>query len=410
MKSITAKNIRPADLDVWVLAGQSNMEGVGDLCDAPPLHPRVWAYYMDGRWDVAQDPLHDLCNSCAPVDLEGRRNAASKEAREAGDEAVRQYWAERNGGEGVGPGIAFGSAMAEASGRPIGLIAASHGGASLEQWSHTRKVLGMHSLYGAMLERIRRAGGNLKGILWYQGESDATSQAVSATYQQRLTDWIAALRADTGRADLPVLIVQIGRCFNADNPELNAAWNRVQYALAEIPAHVPATAVTSAVDLAMIDKIHLNTHGQIRLGKRLARLALRLVEGRTDIAAGPQLETMERLPDKKRGRGVVRLHFSGVTGKLLPEDDMTGFLVKGADGLPIQTKGVYNVRRDPEHDDAILVHCEGPMQPGDTLVYGFGRAPICNVRDEVDMPLCAFECPVLPGSSAAGTAIQTPAG
>ena len=36
--------------DLWVLAGQSNMEGVGDLIDVTPPHPQVTTLGMDGKW------------------------------------------------------------------------------------------------------------------------------------------------------------------------------------------------------------------------------------------------------------------------------------------------------------------------------------------------------------------------
>src|SRR5262249_19195885 len=44
--------------DLWVLAGQSNMQGIGDLIDVTPSHPKVMALEMNGRWVRAQEPLH----------------------------------------------------------------------------------------------------------------------------------------------------------------------------------------------------------------------------------------------------------------------------------------------------------------------------------------------------------------
>ena len=53
--------------DIWVLAGQSNMEGVGDLVDVTPPNPRVMLMGMDGRWGIAEEPLHWLVDSPDPV-------------------------------------------------------------------------------------------------------------------------------------------------------------------------------------------------------------------------------------------------------------------------------------------------------------------------------------------------------
>ena len=46
--------------DLWILAGQSNMEGVGDLENVQPPDPRVHSFDQLDRWGVAQEPLHNL--------------------------------------------------------------------------------------------------------------------------------------------------------------------------------------------------------------------------------------------------------------------------------------------------------------------------------------------------------------
>ena len=46
--------------DIWVLAGQSNMEGIGNLAHAPKPHPMVRAFYMRDEWGIAQEALHYL--------------------------------------------------------------------------------------------------------------------------------------------------------------------------------------------------------------------------------------------------------------------------------------------------------------------------------------------------------------
>jgi len=73
----------------------------------------------------------------------------------------------------------------------------------------------------AEYERIARAGGKLRGILWYQGCSDASADW-APSYLDRMTAWVAAARADTGVPDLPVLVVQIGNLVQPD--QSNAKW------------------------------------------------------------------------------------------------------------------------------------------------------------------------------------------
>ena len=66
-KSVTNTSVGPVFVgDLWVLAGQSNMEGVGDLIDVTPPHPQVMMLGMDGQWKPAEEPLHWLVDSPDP--------------------------------------------------------------------------------------------------------------------------------------------------------------------------------------------------------------------------------------------------------------------------------------------------------------------------------------------------------
>ena len=60
-----AKNVLVGDL--WVLAGQSNMEGVGDLVDVEPPHPLVHSFQSREQWAPAEEPLHWLDESPRPI-------------------------------------------------------------------------------------------------------------------------------------------------------------------------------------------------------------------------------------------------------------------------------------------------------------------------------------------------------
>ncbi len=163
----------------WVLAGQSNMSGVGELSRALPPDERVRAFTSAGRWETAQEPLHRSWESFTPVHQALNRPGLPPEKQNWSDaELAAEEVRTRRFGTGLG--LAFGKAMADATGRTIGLIPAAHGATSLEQWSPARKAEGGHSLYGAMLERIARAGGRLQGVLWYQGESDAAGGPAAA--------------------------------------------------------------------------------------------------------------------------------------------------------------------------------------------------------------------------------------
>ena len=53
--------------DLWLLSGQSNMEGVGAVEGEPPAVDPVRFFGLDHRWGVAHGRLHDYRNVAAPV-------------------------------------------------------------------------------------------------------------------------------------------------------------------------------------------------------------------------------------------------------------------------------------------------------------------------------------------------------
>ena len=214
-KTMVSKSVGPVFVgDLWVLAGQSNMQGVGELIDVTPPHPRVKMLGMDGKWTQAEEPLHWLVDSPDPVHSLDPKTRAERSAKE-----------HKTRKKGAGLGLPFAVAMVEATGVPVGLVVCAHGGTSMGQWSPAKKDEGGNSLYGSMLRQFQLAGGKVKGVLWYQGESDAmTSPETAKAYPKVFSDFIAAVRADFGQPELPFYFAQLCRFVTAD-PK---GWNAVQ--------------------------------------------------------------------------------------------------------------------------------------------------------------------------------------
>jgi sialate O-acetylesterase len=84
---------------------------------------------------------------------------------------------------------------------PIGLIQATHDGTSIDHWQHTNGGTGDD--YDAMVKAIQPFA--VKGVAWYQGESNGGDSA----YQKKLTDMLAEWRADWNLANLPFGIIQL---------------------------------------------------------------------------------------------------------------------------------------------------------------------------------------------------------
>lgn len=117
--------------------------------------------------------------------------------REVPDAELAQAIAEqrRNREHGAGLGIPFAKEVRQHVQAPIGLIVCSHSGTSMAHWDYRLADQGGRSFYGALLRRVRKLGGKVKGCLWYQGESD-TGAETAPRYYDAMVSWMAALRKD----------------------------------------------------------------------------------------------------------------------------------------------------------------------------------------------------------------------
>ena len=223
---------------LFLLAGQSNMAGRGKvtLADKKP-YPRVFALNRHGEWVPAVDPVH---------------------------------WDKSSAGTGLGRSFAM--ALVDANPHiSIGLIPAACGGSPIEVWQPGKIWRQTKSApYDDAVARARQAmkQGILKGILWHQGESDATV-ARAPLYGKALTNLIQRFRQDLKSPELPVVIGQLGqfkeRPWNEHRKQVDAA----QQAVAKADAHV--TFVGSDGLKCKSDRVHFNADSLREFGRRYAQ-------------------------------------------------------------------------------------------------------------------------------------------
>ncbi len=347
--------------DLWVLAGQSNMQGMGLLHGAINGEERLRCFTLAGRWQQAQDPLHDWWDAREAAYWPGGQPSAMVAGQR------RQY--ARTSGAGLG--LPFARAMFEKTGVPVGLIPCALSGTTIAEWSPARDR--ERSLYGALLKRAKAAGGRVAGVLWYQGEADG-KPALAAAYRSQFRALIAALRHDLNRQDLPIYFVQIGRHVHDTQESLNReAWNLVQESQRQVELELPRVSMAASVDLEMDDGIHLGTDGLEALGRRLALLA--------SGAAQPGPRPLRARAEDRR----VRLQLGSVNGRLESAGRLAGFTAADATGRI--TPRIYRVTIDGH--DLLLPYDNGPTPPA-YLWYGYGKDPYCNVRDSLGMALPVF--------------------
>jgi len=241
--NLTAQSVKlPAKrkIHLYLLMGQSNMAGRGaiEAEDRTP-NPRVLTFTTNGTWEIAVEPVtHDK-----PKAL------------------------------GVGPGLAFGKAMAETHpGVTIGLVPCAVGGTPLSRWERG------NDLYSNATARAKLAmkSGTLKGILWHQGESDS-KPGLAETYGDRLAQMIQDIRADLNSPALPFVAGQLGEfLFTRQATNITEA-RLVNDTLAGIPGRVPHTGCALSNGLTHKgDQVHFDASSQRKLGQRYAAEMIRL--------------------------------------------------------------------------------------------------------------------------------------
>lgn len=176
---------------------------------------------------------------------------------------------------GVGPGLAFGKAMAEKdTSVTIGLVPTAVGGTPLSRWSKGG------DLYENAVQRAKAAmkDGTLVGVIWHQGESDTGTKEHAETYGTRLAKMIADLRTDLGAPNLPFVVGELGQfVIHRTNGKPVPLAKVVDAALKDLPNHVPMTGCVSSKGLKdKGDQLHFDSPSQREFGRRYAEAMWKL--------------------------------------------------------------------------------------------------------------------------------------
>ena len=174
------------------------------------------------------------------------------------------------------------------------------------------------TLYNAIVAPLQPIA--LKGVIWYQGESNADRAAQYRTlFPALITDW----RQHFG-ADLPFLFVQLAN-FQAALPQpAESDWAELREAQAGA-LKLPRTGMVTAIDIGNPADIH--PHNKQEVGRRLALAARHVAYGDNQLTdSGPTYAGMTV------AGAAVRLKFTDLGGGLSVKGPaLHGFAVAGTD-------------------------------------------------------------------------------
>jgi len=402
---ITLKDVLVGD--VWVASGQSNMEfPVKEAVNAQAEiagagHPNIRLFHVKNK--VAHYPLDDVAaepwTPCTPESVV--------------DFSAIAYF--------------FGRHLHEKLAVPVGLIETSWGGTPAEAWTSLRALSADASLmpvfawwatmnddaathqlrrekelsqwrravdrakaegkqppefpwepnidnswtpsglYNAMIAPLTRFP--IKGVIWYQGESNASSERAwlyAHLFQTMIQDW----RRSWGQGDFPFLLVQLANFKtgpDAQWPELRDA-QRQALALSH-------TGMAVTIDIGDPDDIHPKNKQDV--GLRLALAARAIAYGEKIEYSGPLFR--QATPE---GRS-MRVWFDHTGGGLTARGGaLAGFEIAGSDHKFVPAEAVI--------DGATIVVSSTAVTAPAYVRYGWSDDPHCNLYNADGLPASPF--------------------
>ncbi len=197
---------------------------------------------------------------------------------------------------------------------------------------------------------------SFRGVLWYQGESDATNTRMAKVlFPMLISNW----RDHFGQADLPFIYVQLPTYKSED-------WPLFREFQREAESKIKNTHMVSTIDLG--DSKNLHPKDKQPIGERAARLALKYVYG-YKLLGFPTLEKWEKRQNK------LYLYFSeiGEGFKEWQGEQLNGFEVGDKEG---QFRAVEaNVSKDRK---SIVIN--GISKDVESIRYAWSGVPTPAVK------------------------------
>ena len=247
-----AEGTKPVKL--FLLGGQSNMEGCGkssELPDAfrtPPGNVRIW----DNK-------------KCLWVAL-GKDSTAIA----------------RN--ELFGPEVAFAYRLSKIwPDHRIGIVKTAAGGTKLHtqwlpgKWMYQRFILN----FSKAVHDLEQSNTDyeIAGMLWMQGESDSETTEMANAYEHNLTTLIEDVRNQTKQGNLPFVMGRISSSLLKKTPWVFDHARIVQTAQETVAAQDDQVFIVNTDELSTLkDNTHFDTRAQLKLGDAMADFMIQALQ------------------------------------------------------------------------------------------------------------------------------------
>lgn len=235
-------------------------------------------------------------------------------------------------------------------------------------------IAGAGVIYNAMIAPLGRIG--LKGVAWYQGESDVGIPGYAERLRAMMADW----RRLTGVRDLPFAVVQLANYGAFATAPIESGWAALRDEQRRAVAVDGHAALAVTLDLG--DPFDIHPTQKPEVGRRLA-LAMASVAYGSSVPAGPTAIGAAQLSD-----GSVRVSFAGVTGALTTRGAGRAIGFELCSATPGSCRAVLGTA------SGSTVTLAGDGGPSTRVRYAWADSPTVNLVDAAGLPPGSFEMPV----------------
>ena len=365
--------------DVWLASGQSNMEftlsGSSNATSEIAAANDQMIRQFKVTKALANEPSNDLPTGCAWTP------------------ATSQY-----AGSFTAVGYYFAKYLKADLGIPIGILNISYGGSRIEAWM-SDAMLGFDEqtvvLGSGEAERQPTVAFNkmiypilqfpIKGVIWYQGESNADNLTDAMAYSNLFKTFINGWRELFGLGDIPFLWVQLPNYGTVyDEPQTWDAWPQLRQGQTDALS-LPNTGEAITIDVGSAD-IHPTQKQPV--GYRLSLVARKVAYNEDIIYQGPRY-----LKNSLRADGKVEVDYNFLGSGLKAKDSLngavTGFAIAGSDDKFVWASAVIE-------DDHVVVWNDNIAEP-ETIRYAWEFNPVTNLYNAEDLPAAPFLALINPG-------------
>jgi len=382
---VTIQNVLAGE--VWVCAGQSNMEmPVRGFGQCPVENYNQEVVHAAKGCQVRSAKIPSIMRMTPQED-------ADTQWRECGPQTVGDFSA---------TGYFFAQMVNSALDIPIGIIEANKGGSRVEswltkenlekytteptdsmgivnfkkEWDYHRALVWGNGTFNPILNYT------VKGILFYQGCSNVGDPGNQ--YSERLKLLVEQWRSQFKLGEIPFYFVQIAP-YESGDPKgtWNALLQEQQFRASQI---IPNSALVCTNDAVYpYEGTQIHPTQKQKVGHRLAWLALNKTYGMDKIICeSPSYKDMQVKGDK------VMLHFNNEQGGMSRFRDIEGFEVAGADRVFHPAKAEHFWQPGGGYWDECIVVTSPEVKEPVAVRYCFRNWQLGNLGNQGGLPLFPF--------------------